>query len=83
MVEAIEPPKGNNLSIWEDDPSERKKNQSNRDIVNQEMISNQLIMIPFMKIISFRSENLENRLKRVIEGISKSKSKDSVDFYGF
>lgn len=35
MVEAIEPPKGNNLSIWEDDPSERKKNQSNRDIVNQ------------------------------------------------
>ena len=32
MVEAIEPPKGNNLSIWEDDPSERKKNQSNRDI---------------------------------------------------
>jgi len=36
-----------------------------------------------MKIISFRSENLENRLKRVIEGISKSKSKDSVDFYGF
>ena len=83
MVEAIEPPKGNNLSIWEDDPSERKKNQSNRDIVNQEMISNQLIMIPFMKIISFRSKNLENRLKRVIEGISKSKSKDSVDFYGF
>ena len=69
MVEAIEPPKGNNLSIWEDDPSERKKNQSNRDIVNQEMISNQLIMIPFMKIISFRSENLENRLKRVIQGI--------------
>ena len=68
MVEAIEPPKGNNLSIWEDDPSERKKNQSNRDIVNQEMISNQLIMIPFMKIstihvISFRSENLENRLE--------------------
>ena len=83
MVEAIEPPKGNNLSIWEDDPSERKKNQSNRDIVNQEMISNQLILIPFMKIISFRSENLENRLKRVIEGISKSKSKDSIDFYGF
>ena len=83
MVEAIEPPKGNNLSIWEDDPSERKKNQSNRDIVNQEMISNQLIMIPFMKIISFRSKNLENRLKRVIEGISKSKSKDSVDFMGF
>ena len=69
MVEAIEPPKGNNLSIWEDDPSERKKNQSNRDIVNQEMISNQLIMIPFMKIISFRSKNLENRLKRVIQGI--------------
>ena len=83
MVEAIEPPKGNNLSIWEDDPSERKKNQSNRDIVNQEMISNQLIMIPFMKIISFRSKNLENRLKRVIEGISKSKSKESVDFDGF
>ena len=83
MVEAIEPPKGNNLSIWEDDPSERKKNQSNRDIVNQEMISNQLILIPFVKIISFRSENLENRLKRVIEGISKSKSKDSIDFYGF
>ena len=45
MVEAIEQPKGNNLSIWEDDPSERKKNQSNRDIVNQEMISNHLIMI--------------------------------------
>ena len=60
MVEAIEPPKGNNLSIWEDDPSERKKNQSNRDIVNQEMISNQLIMIPFMKIISFRVEILTN-----------------------
>jgi len=39
MVEAVEPPKGNNLSIWEDDPTERKKNQSNRDIVNQEMIS--------------------------------------------
>ena len=69
MVEAIEPPKGNNLSIWEDDPSERKKNQSNRDIVNQEMISNQLIMIPFMKIISFRSENLDKQLKRVIQGI--------------
>ena len=45
MVEAIEQPKGNNLSIWEDDPSERKKNQSNRDIVNQEMISNHLLMI--------------------------------------
>ena len=83
MVEAIEPPKGNNLSIWEDDPSERKKNQSNRDIVNQEMISNQLIMIPFMKIISFRSENLDKQLKRVVQGIQKSKLKDSVDFYGF
>ena len=45
MVEAIEPPKGNNLSIWEDDPSEQKKKQSNRDIVNQEMISHHLIMI--------------------------------------
>lgn len=71
MVEAIEPPKGNNLSIWEDDPSERKKNQSNRDIVNQEMISNQLIMIPFMKIISFRSENLENRLESNSRDIEK------------
>ena len=71
MVEAIEPPKGNNLSIWEDDPSERKKNQSNRDIVNQEMISNQLIMIPFMKIISSRSENLENRLESNSRNIEK------------
>ena len=49
MVEAIEQPKGNNLSIWEDDPSERKKNQSNRDIVNQEMILHHLI--------KFRSQN--------------------------
>ena len=70
MVEAIEPPKRNNLSIWEDDPSERKKNQSNRDIVNQEMISNQL-MIPFMKIIFFRSENLENRLESNSRDIEK------------
>lgn len=71
MVEAIEPPKGNNLSIWEDDPSERKKNQSNRDIVNQDMISNQLIMIPFVKIISFRSGNLENRLESNSRDIEK------------
>ena len=32
MVEAIEPPKGNNLSIWEDDPSERKKNLPNLEV---------------------------------------------------
>ena len=59
MVEAIEQPKGNNLSIWEDDPSERKKNQSNRDIVNQEMISYHLIMIHSQNKIW--GENLHSR----------------------
>ena len=72
MVEAIEPPKGNNLSIWEDDPSERKKNQSNRDIVNQEMISNHLI-ISFMKIIRTRDHKIENRQNRVYQGTNLEK----------
>ena len=67
MVEAVEPPKGNNLSIWEDDPTERKKDQSNRDIVNQEMISksnhdsNKTIMIRGENSISSFGKNRDNR----------------------
>ena len=67
MVEAVEPPKGNNLSIWEDDPTERKKNQSNRDIVNQEMISKsnhdsyKTIMIRGENSISSFGKNRDNR----------------------